>query len=209
MYLAHSVVGIRDLEVWLTLIYTWCRLLSVTWRYLKYVVIDYFTTTAVHHSFWGGTCICSPIFILYKELFCWSTFRSFQDVILTYSKGISPSRTSIGSTKCDLFCWGNKLHDELLFGGGREILSSTKRKAIQYALLYLVHMIAVCSVVGRIAAIVLYMYCLTGTKMHEIAFGHYLIAYSCWCCMGGHRSRTIIGATWVRDRYSRQMQLVW
>ena len=68
--------------------------------------------------------------------------------------------------------------------------------------------VAVCSVVGRIAAI-LYMYCLTGTKMHEIAFGHYLIAYRCWCCVKGHRSRTIIGATWVRGRYSRQVQLVW
>ena len=54
-----------------------------------------------------------------------------------------------------------------LFLGGREILSSsTKRKAL-YTLLYLVHMIAVCSVVDRIAAILLYMHCLTGTKMHE------------------------------------------
>ena len=40
-------------------------------------------------------------------------------------------------------------------------------------------MIAACSVVGRIAAILLHVYCLTDTKMHEIAFGHYLIAYSC------------------------------
>ena len=123
---------------------------------LKSVVIDYRTTTDVNHWFWGGTCICSPIFILYKELFCWSTFRSFQDVILTYSKGISPSRTSIGSTKCDHLYWGN-LHDELLLGGESQILSSSTKRKAPYALLYLVHMIAVCSVVGRIAAILMYV----------------------------------------------------
>ena len=151
--------------------------------------------------------MCSPFSS--KELFVKKTFRSFEDVILTYSKWISPSRTSIGSTKCDHFYWGNKSHDELLFLGGMEILSSsTKRKAL-YTLLYLVHMIAVCSVVGLIAAVLLYIYCSTGTKMNKIAFGHCLIAYRCWCCMRGHRSRTIIGATWVRGRYSRQVQLVW
>ena len=151
--------------------------------------------------------MCSPFSS--KELFVKKTFRSFEDVILTYSKWISPSRTSIGSTKCDHFYWGNKSHDELLFWGGMEILSSsTKRKAL-YTLLYLVHMIAVCSVVGLIAAVLLYIYCSTGTKMNKIAFGHCLIAYRCWCCMRGHRSRTIIGATWVRGRYSRQVQLVW
>ena len=129
-------------------------------------------------------------------------------MILTYSKGISPSRTSIGSTKCDHLYWGN-LHDELLLGGESQILSSSTKRKAPYALLYLVHMIAVCSVVGRIAAMLLYMYCLAGTKMRKIAFGHYLIAYSCWCCMRGHRSRTTVGGTWVRGRYSRQVQLVW
>ena len=38
------------------------------------------------------------------------------------------------------------------------------------------------------------MHCLTGTKMHERAFGHYLITYSCWSRRRGLRSRTIVGA---------------
>ena len=86
------------------------------------------------------------------------------------------------------------MNDGLLFGGGdrgREILlSSTKRKAL-HTLLYLVHMIAVCSAVGRIATILLYVYCLIGTKKHGKALRHYWIVYSYWCCMRGHRSRRI------------------
>ena len=69
------------------------------------VVIDYCTPTiAVHHSFWGGTH-WNFMYVLPHfngGYFSEKTFRSFQDVILlTYSKVFSPSRTTIGSTKCD------------------------------------------------------------------------------------------------------------
>ena len=50
-----------------------------------------------------------------------------------------------------------RLHDELIFFlGGGILSSSTKRKAL-YTPLYLVRAIVVCSVVGRIAAMLLYV----------------------------------------------------
>ena len=53
------------------------------------------------------------------------------------------------------------------------------------------NMFAVCSVLGRSYYQVYYcMHCLADTKMHERAFGHDLIASSCWCCMRDHRSKT-------------------
>ena len=129
--------------------------------YLKSVVIDYCTTTtSAHNSFWGGThwnyiYMCYPIFV--QGIICEKTFRRFQDVmLLTYSKAIFPSRISIGSTKCDHLYWGT-LHDEFLFRGWWEILSSSTKGKAPYTPLYLVHMIAVCSVVGRIAAILLHV----------------------------------------------------
>ena len=36
-----------------------------------------------------------------------------------------------------------------------------------------------------------YMFCLTGFNVNDRPFIHYLIAYSCCCCLRGHRSRTI------------------
>ena len=51
--------------------------------------------------------MCSPFSC--KELFVKKTFRSFQDVILTYR--------NFPESECDHLCWG-KLHDELLFLGG-------------------------------------------------------------------------------------------
>ena len=55
VYLAYSGVGIRDLEVRLTLIHD-VAFICPTEVDLKSVVIDYCTTTtSVHHSFWGGT----------------------------------------------------------------------------------------------------------------------------------------------------------
>ena len=165
-------------------------------------------TTAVHHSFWGGICIRSMFphiharnWLLKKRSAastrrCWRTVKEFPRVEL-------PSDLRSATSCIEVGC----MMSYFLWGGGKSYRHQP-REAL-YTLLYLVHMIAVCPVVGRIAAILLYMHCLTGTKMHEIAFGHYLIAYSYWCCMRGHRSRPIIGATWVRERYSRQVQLVW
>ena len=177
-----------------------------TWNLLWSIIVLLLPLHTIHfgEGHTGIIYMCYPIFV--QGIICEKTFRRFQDVmLLTYSKAIFPSRISIGSTKCDHFYWGNKSHDELLFLGGMEILSSsTKRKAL-YTLLYLVHMIAVCSVVGLIAAVLLYIYCSTGTKMNKIAFGHCLIAYHCPCCIRGHRSRTIIGATWVRGQYRRHV----
>ena len=161
VYLACSVVGTRDLQAWLTLIHTWCRFLSVprrlTWCLLwsAIVLLLLLYTIPFGEGHTGISCMCYPIFM--QGIICEKTFRSFQHVILlTYSKTISPSRTSIGSTKCDHLYWA-KLHDELLFGGGRAVLSSSiKRKAL-YTLLYLVNMFAVCSVVGSTAATLLYV----------------------------------------------------
>ena len=39
--------------------------------------------------------------IVMNGITCEKTFLSFQDVTLTYSKGTSPSRSSVGSTKCN------------------------------------------------------------------------------------------------------------
>ena len=132
-----------------------------------------------------------------SKMWYWRTVKEFPRVEL-------PSDLRIATTYIEVSCMMSYFR-----GWGRAILSSSTKRKTLYTLLYLVHMIAVCSVVGRIAAMLLYMYCLAGTKMRKIAFGHYLIAYSCWCCMRGHRSRTTVGGTWVRGRYSRQVQLVW
>ena len=82
------------------------------------------------------------------------------------------------------------------FWGGGVLSSSIAKRKAPYTLQqsctwYLVHMIAVCSAVGRIATILLYVYCLIGTKKHGKALRHYWIVYSYWCCMRGHRSRRI------------------
>ena len=160
VYLAYSVVGTRDPEVWRTLIHAWRRFLSVprrfTWCLLWSIIVLLLLLYTIHFGVGqtGISCMCYTIFM--QGTICEKTFRSFQEVILlTYSETTSPCRTSIGSTKCDHLYWGT-LHGELHFGGGREIpSSSTKGKAL-YTRLYLVHMIAVCSVMGRIAAILLY-----------------------------------------------------
>ena len=161
VYLAYSGVGTRDLEEWLTPIHTWCGFLSVprslTWCLLWSIIVLLLLLYTIHfgEGHTGVSCMCCPIFT--QGTICEKTFHSFQDVILlTYSKATSPSRTSIGLTKCDHLYW-SKLHDELQFGGGREVLSSSTKRNALYTLLYLVHMIPVCSVVGRIAAILLYV----------------------------------------------------
>ena len=96
-------------------------------------------------TFWNSMCS-----IFMQEIISGKTFHSFEDAILTYTEGISPSRTPIGSTKCDHL---NIVREDALCVTDLKcmfsiILRSTKGK--HYTLLFTtVCRIASCSVLGR------------------------------------------------------------
>ena len=65
------------------------------------------------------------------------------------------------------------------------VWSSTKRKT-----LCTIVIILLCAQCWVVAAPLLNVLLDRYSKMHEKAFGHYLIAHSCWCCMRGNRLKT-------------------
>ena len=124
VYLAYSVVGTRDPEVWLTLIHAWRRFLSVprrfTWCLLWSIIVLLLLLYTIHFGVGqtGISCMCYTIFM--QGTICEKTFRSFQEVILlTYSETTSPSRTSIGSVKWTIYIEVRCIVSYIFEGGGK------------------------------------------------------------------------------------------
>ena len=102
----------------------------------------------------GISCMCYPIFM--QGIICEKAFRSFQDVkILTYSNTHCPSRTSIGSTKCHHLFEVSCMMSYFLEGGGKFYRHQPREWHYIHCGTWYIWLL--CSVVGRIAAILMYV----------------------------------------------------
>ena len=128
---------------------------------LESVVIDYCTTTtSVHHFLGGHTGIsCTEVCVTpysCRELFVKSTFRSFQDVILTQSKRNFPewnfrSATIYMEVSCMMSCYRHQSRERHYIRGLARTYDCCVLSGGSYSC-YQVYC---------------FMYCLTGTDMHE------------------------------------------